>query len=69
MHHKHKKRAAIYKSVQKRAFQVLLYHVYLSTCLSKNMQKHAFQSFLDPIQKRASSRSMQLETVQLKALL
>ena len=41
----------------------------------KNVQKReksakrASQNFLDPIQKRASSRSVQLEAVQLKALL
>ena len=47
------------KKVQKRA----------KTC--KNLQKRASQIFLDPIQKRASSRPVQLklEAVQLKALL
>ena len=33
------------------------------------MQKRASQIFLDPIQKRASSRSVQLEAMLLKALL
>ena len=33
------------------------------------IKKRASQSFLDPIQKRALSRSVQLEAVYLKALL
>ena len=37
------------------------------TC--KNVQKRASQVFLDPIQKRALSRSVQLEAVYLEALL
>ena len=44
---KDKKRASMYKNVQKRALKV----------------------FLGPIQKRASSRSVQLEAVRFKALL
>ena len=35
----------------------------------KNIKKRASQVFLDPIQKRALSRSVQLEAVYLKALL
>ena len=37
------------------------------TC--KNLQKRASQMFLDPIQKRALSRSVHLEAVYLEALL
>ena len=37
------------------------------TC--KNVQKRAFQMFLNPIQKRELSRSVQLEAVYLEALL
>ena len=37
------------------------------TC--KNVQKRASQIFLDPIQKRAPARSVQLEAVYLEALL
>ena len=37
------------------------------TC--KNVQKHASQMFLDPIQKRALSRSVHLEAVYFEALL
>ena len=35
----------------------------------KMIQKRASQGFLDPIQKRALSRSVQLEAVYLEALL
>ena len=42
------------KNVQKRA---------------KNVQKRASQMFLDPIQKRALSKSVHLEAVYLEALL
>ena len=35
----------------------------------KMVKKRASQNFLDPIQKGASSRSVQLEAVQLNALL
>ena len=35
----------------------------------KNVQKRASQIFLDPIQKRAPARSVQLEAVYLEALL
>ena len=35
----------------------------------KMIQKRASQGFLDPIQKRARSRSVQLEAVYLEALL
>ena len=35
----------------------------------KTIQKRASQGFLDPIQKRALSRSVQLEAVYLEALL
>ena len=45
------------KIVQKRA----------KTC--KIVQKRASQTFLDPIQKRAPARSVQLEAVYLEALL
>ena len=69
------------KNVQKRAFQVLINQ---KTCISsshlpknvqnvqktcKNVQKRASQVFLDPIQKRALSRSVHLEAVYLEALL
>ena len=49
-------------------FQVLIYQKNVQKTF-KNMQKRAFQIFLDPIQKRASSRSVQLEAVYLEALL
>ena len=64
--------------MQKRASQVLTYQ---KTCISrshlpknvqkraKTVQKRASQSFLDPIQKRALSRSVHLEAVYLEALL
>ena len=73
-----KKRA---KNVQKRASQVLILS---KTCISsthlsknvqkrvskeKNIKKRASQVFLDPIQNRALSRSVQLEAVYLEALL
>ena len=45
------------KIVQKRA----------KTC--RNVQKRVSQIFLDPIQKRAPARSVQLEAVYLEALL
>ena len=56
---------------QKRASQVLIYQ---KTCISRALifqkcAKMCTSKFLDPIQKRASSRSVQLEAVQLKALL
>ena len=41
--------------------------IYQKTC--KNVQKLASQVLLDPIQKHATSRSLQLKVVQLKALL
>ena len=60
--------------MQKRASQVLIYQ---KTCKNvqkcakscKNVQKRASQIFLDPIQKRAPARSVQLEAVYLEALL
>ena len=69
-----KKRAKTCKNVQKRASQVLIYQ---KTCKNvqnraktcKNVQKRATQIFLDPIQKRAPARSVQLEAVYLEALL
>ena len=69
------------KNVQKRASQVLILS---KTCISsthlsknvqkrvskeKNIKKRASQVFLDPIQNRALSRSVQLEAVYLEALL
>ena len=66
------------KSMQKRASQVLIYQ---KTCISrshlpkncpktcKKRAKTCTQMFLDPIQKRALSRSVHLEAVYLKALL
>ena len=58
IHQKHASQVLIY---QKRASQVLIYQ--------KNVQKRASQIFLDPIQKRAPARSVQLEAVYLEALL
>ena len=66
------------KNVQKHAKNVHLKYLCIKnvhfkfsflkkTC--KNVQKRASQVVLDPIQKRASSRSVQLEAVLLKALL
>ena len=55
------KRAKTCKNMQKRASQVLIYQ--------KIAQKRAPQIFLDPIQKRAPARSVQLEAVYLEALL
>ena len=60
--------------MQKHASQVLIHQKRASQVLinQKNVQKRAkraSQIFLDPIQKRASSRSMQLEAVLFKALL
>ena len=52
-----KLRAKSCKIVQNRAAKV------------KMIQKRASQGFLDPIQKRALSRSVQLEAVYLEALL
>ena len=56
--------------MQKRASQVLIYQKNVQnrakTC--KNVQKRASQIFLDPIQKRAPARSVQLEAVYLEAL-
>ena len=50
--------------------------IYQNSCFSKKRasqatiyQKRASQGFLDPIQKRALSRSVQLEAVYLEALL
>ena len=72
------------KNVHKCASQVLIHqNVYLKYSLTKKrakkvqksaetgikVQKRCISNFLDPIQKRASSRSLQLEAVQLKALL
>ena len=69
------------KNVQKHASQVLILS---KTCISsthlsknvqkrvskeKNIKKRASQVFLDPIQNRALSRSVQLEAVYLEALL
>ena len=56
--------AKMCKNVQKHAKKCIS-----STYLSKNVQKRASQIFLDPIQKRALSRSVHLESVYLKALL
>ena len=65
------KRASQVLSHQKRASQVLIYQKTVqkraTTC--KNVQKRASQIFLDPIQKRAPARSVQLEVVYLEALL
>ena len=65
------KRASQVLSHQKHASQVLIYQKTVqkraTTC--KNVQKRASQIFLDPIQKRAPARSVQLEAVLLKALL
>ena len=68
------KRASQVHIHQKRASQVLIYekrakNVQKRAKTCKNVQKRALKVFLDPIQKRASSRSVQLEAVQLKALL
>ena len=51
--------------IRKRLSQILIYQ---KTCI-KNVQKRAFPFCLDPIQKCASSMSMQLEALQLKAQL
>ena len=65
------KRASQVLIHQKRASQVLIYQKNVQkrakTC--KNVQKRASQIFLDPIQKRAPARSVQLEAVYLEALL
>jgi hypothetical protein len=45
----------------------LKYSFIKKTC--KNVQKHASHIFWDPTQKHASSKPVQLEAVQLKALL
>jgi hypothetical protein len=45
----------------------LKYSFIKKTC--KNVQKRESQIFLDPIQKRAPARSVQLEAVYLEALL
>ena len=59
------------KNVQKRAKTVHLKYSFIKkrakTC--KNVLKRASQIFLDPIQKRALARSVQLEAVYLEALL
>ena len=63
-----KKRASQVLMHQKRASQVLISQKKRAkTC--KNVQKRASQIFLDPIQKRALARSVQLEAVYLEALL
>jgi hypothetical protein len=54
--------------VQKRASQVLIYQKKRAK-MCKIVQKRASQIFLDPIQKRAPARSVQLEAVYLEALL
>ena len=76
-----KKCAKTCKNVQKRASQVLIHQKRASQVLiyqknvqkraktCKNVQKRASQIFLDPIQKRAPARSVQLEAVYLEALL
>ena len=48
-----KKRAKTCKNVQQRGSQVLIYQ--------KNVQKRSSQIFLDPIQKRAPARPVQLK--------
>ena len=60
-----------YLLTKKRASQGLIYQ---KTCKNvqktcKNVQKRASQMFLDPIQKRALSRSVHLEVVYLESLL
>ena len=64
--------------MQKRASQVLIYQKNVQKRAKswknvqkreKNVQKRASQVFLDPIQKRAPARSVQLEAVYLEALL
>ena len=57
--------------MQKRASQVLIYqkNVQNRAAKVKIIQKHASQGFLDPIQKRVLSRSVQLKAVYLEALL
>ena len=63
------KRASQVLIHQKRASQVLICQK-KKTCKNvENVQKHASQMFLDPIQKRALSRSVHLEAVYLEALL
>ena len=52
------------KNVQKRAI-----NVQKRAAKVKKIKKRASQGFLDPIQKRALSRSVQLEAVYLEALL
>ena len=71
----------MYKNVQKRTKTCILStylskNVYLKFSYAKNVQKRAknvqkraSQMFLDPIQKRALSRSVHLEAVYLEALL
>ena len=65
------KHAKTCKNVQKRASQVLIYQKNVQKCAKscKNVQKRASQIFLDPIQKGAPARSVQLEAVYLEALL
>ena len=57
--------------MQKRASQVLIHQKRASQVLiyQNNVQKRASQIYLDPIRKHASSRSVLLNTVLLKALL
>ena len=55
------------KNVQKRAKSCKTVQNCAKTC--KIVQKRASQIFLDPIQKRAPARSVQLEAVYLEALL
>ena len=54
------------KNVQKRVKTCKNVQKCAKSC--KNMQKRASQIFLDPIQKRALSRSVHLEAVYLEAL-
>ena len=65
------KRASEVLIHQKRASQVLIYQKNMQkrAKMCKNVQKRASQIFLDPIQKRAPARSVQLEAVYLEALL
>ena len=63
-----------YLFIKKRVSQVLICQKRAKMCKKraktcKNVQKRASQMFLDPIQKRALSRSVHLEAVYLEALL
>ena len=71
---KRAKRAKTSKNVQKRASQGFIYQKTCKnaqkTCKNvQNVQKRVSQIFLDPMQKRALSKSVQLEVVYLEALL